>query len=140
MPAAGDAHGRARAGAADDLCATGAAGRGRGLAPGGGGVGGGTRAADAGDVEHGGTYDEAFAASLLERLDEHVERQLDRRAPPIAHDAVTLLIALGSIGLGVVFVAASDPLGELGGTLATIVAWIGIAIVNVAHARARMRR
>jgi hypothetical protein len=97
------------------------------------------RAAVAASTELGRDYEDALAASLLERLDHHVERQLDRRAPTIAQEAVTVTIALGSIGLGVVFVAAADPLGALGGTLATIVAWIAIAVANVAHARSRAR-
>ena len=98
------------------------------------------RAAVAAGSELGREYDDALAASLLERLDGHLDRQLDRRAPSLAQEAVTVLIALGSIGLGVVFVAAADPLGALGGPLATIVVWIGIAIVNGPHARARSRR
>lgn len=97
------------------------------------------RATVAASDELGRDYEDALAASLLDRLDDHVARELDRRAPTIAQEAVTVLIALGSIGLGVVFVAAADPLGALGGTLATIVAWIAIAVANVAHARARSR-
>ncbi|MBB4662366.1 hypothetical protein [Conexibacter arvalis] len=98
------------------------------------------RAAVAAGSELGRDYDDALAASLIERLDRQIEHQLDRRVPTLAQDAVTVLIALGSIGLGVVFVAAADPLGALGGTLATIVVWISIAVVNIAHARTRLRR
>jgi hypothetical protein len=84
-------------------------------------------------------YDDALADSLLERFDAHVEHRLSQRSASLMHDAVTVTIALGSIGLGVVFALVARHLGDVGGTLATIVAWIGIAIVNVAHARGRAR-
>jgi hypothetical protein len=90
-------------------------------------------AAVAAKTELGEAYEAALADSLLERFD----AQAGRREPSLAHDAVTVIIALGSIGLGVVFALVAQNLGELGGTLATIVAWIGIAVVNVAHARTR---
>ena len=41
-----------------------------------------------------------------------------------------MTIALGSVGLGVLVAATA-------GELATIVAWLVIAVVNVAHARRR---
>lgn len=97
------------------------------------------RAAVAANAELGRGYEDALTDSLLERFDAQVQHRLRQRTTTMLHDAVTVLIALGSIGLGVVFVAASDGLGALGATVATIVAWIGIAVVNVAHARARSR-
>lgn len=95
------------------------------------------RAAVAAGAELGGDYDDALATALLDRLDAQARHRLHARGPSLAHDAVTVLIALGSIGLGVLFVAAADPLGPLGGTVATVVVWVAIAVVNVAHARAR---
>ena len=76
-------------------------------------------------------YDEAVLLSLAERL--------ERRPRPSTpgREAVTLVIALGSIGLGVLVAAAAHPLGEVGATMATIVAWICIVIINVVHARRR---
>lgn len=97
------------------------------------------RATVAANAELGGSYDDALAASLLERVDAQARTRRRQHDVSLIDDTVTVVIALGSIGLGVVFVAASDPLGALGGTLATIVAWIGIVIVNVAHARSRAR-
>lgn len=97
------------------------------------------RATVAANAELGADFDHALAASLLDRADAEARERQRQREVSVVDDAVTVLVALGSIGLGVVFVAASDPLGELGGTLATIVAWIGIVIVNVAHARSRSR-
>jgi hypothetical protein len=49
----------------------------------------------------------------------------------------TLVLALFSIGLGVTFALVAERLGDLGGTVATIVAWAAIVAINVTHARAR---
>ena len=79
--------------------------------------------------ELGRDYDEAILLSLAERL------EAGRRRSTVLGEAVTIVIALGSIGLGVLVAAAADGLGELGATLATIMAWICIAVINVMHAR-----
>jgi hypothetical protein len=76
-------------------------------------------------------YDEAVLLSLAERL------ARGRRGSTSVREAVTVVIALGSIGLGVLVAAASHGLGEIGATMATIVAWICIVVINVIHARAR---
>jgi hypothetical protein len=89
------------------------------------------RAATAASAELGPAYDRATAEALLERL--------DRRPPSAIEAALTATIALGSIGLGVTFALVARELGDLGGTVATIVAWVAIAVVNGAHARARRR-
>lgn len=91
------------------------------------------RAAAAARQELGGDYDGAVLESLVHRLD----RRLDAGRPRRAADAVTVVIALGSIGFGVLFAAAADGLGHAGATIATIVAWVVIAIINIAHARSR---
>ena len=92
------------------------------------------RAATLAQAELGGEYDHALAQGLLDRLD---DERTARRPPGLAHDAVTVVIALGSIGLGVVFALVAQQLGDVGGTLATVVAWIVIVAVNWAHARSR---
>lgn len=97
------------------------------------------RAAVAARTELGDAYEEALTDSLLDRFDAQVEHRLSRRAASLAHEAVTVLVALGSIGLGVLVALVSNGLGDFGGTIATIVAWIAIAVINVAHARARDR-
>jgi hypothetical protein len=74
----------------------------------------------------------AIAASELEARDHG-------RRTAVVRDAVTIVIALGSIGLGVLVGAAADGLGEAGATAATIVAWVAIALINVVHDRARVR-
>ena len=50
---------------------------------------------------------------------------------------MTVVIALGSIGLGILVALAAAQLGAVGGTFATIIAWICIAVINVVHARSR---
>jgi hypothetical protein len=76
-------------------------------------------------------YDEAVLLSLAERLEHRRGRSSSMR------EAVTVVIALGSMGLGVLVALASHALGEAGATLATIVAWICIVVINVVHARTR---
>ena len=80
--------------------------------------------------ELGREYDEAILLSMADRL--------ARRRPSTPwRDTVTVLIALGSIGLGILVALACANLGALGGTFATIVAWVCIAAINVVHARSR---
>jgi hypothetical protein len=92
--------------------------------------------------ELGGEYDEAIVRSLAARLDGEIDERIDRRLPhhrrsTALREAVTIFIALGSIGFGVLFAAAAGGLGETGATLATITAWICIVVINVVHARSR---
>lgn len=90
-------------------------------------------------AELGREYDDALTDSLLDRFAVRARQRRSDRTAAILHDAVTVTIALGSMGLGVLFVASTDGLGAFGATVATIVAWVGIAVVNVAYARARHR-
>ena len=87
--------------------------------------------------ELGDDYDRAMLRSFADRLDAELDARDARRRSALLRDAVTIVIALGSIGFGVLFAAASDGLGSSGATVATIVAWIVIGVVNVAHARSR---
>ena len=59
------------------------------------------------------------------------------RRPDLWGDTVTVVIALGSIGLGILVALAAANLGAIGGTFATVVGWIAIAVINVVHARSR---
>ena len=95
------------------------------------------RASAAARSELGEDYDGAVVRSLVERLDAEIEARDRQRTTALWRDAVTVVIALGSIGLGVLVGAAADGLGEAGATVATIVAWVAIAVINVAHARRR---
>jgi hypothetical protein len=81
--------------------------------------------------ELGRDYDEAVLLSVAERL------QRARRRPTALQEAVTTTIALGSIALGILVALACANLGPVGGTFATIVAWLCIAAINVFHARSR---
>jgi hypothetical protein len=85
------------------------------------------KAAAAARRELGDEYDEALIRSLV---DARVRRGL-------RSDVITVTIALVSIGLGVVFALVAERLGDLGGTIATVVAWAAILAVNVVHARRR---
>jgi hypothetical protein len=80
--------------------------------------------------ELGRDYDEAILLSMADRL-------ARRRRPDLWGDTVTVVIALGSIGLGILVALAAANLGAIGGTFATVVAWIAIAVINVVHARSR---
>jgi hypothetical protein len=77
--------------------------------------------------ELGHDYDEAILLSLAERL-QH------RRAQPW-RDTVTAVLALGSMSIGILVALACANLGAVGGTFATVAAWIAIAVINVVHAR-----
>jgi hypothetical protein len=81
--------------------------------------------------ELGRDYDEAILLSLADRL------QAARRRPSPLREAATIVIALGSIGLGILVALACANLGAVGGTFATIVAWLCIAAINVMYARSR---
>jgi CBS domain containing-hemolysin-like protein len=89
------------------------------------------RAAAATRRELGRDYDEAILLSLADRV------QHARRRPTVFQETVTMVIALGSIGLGILVALAAAQLGAVGGTFATIVAWICIAAINIVHARSR---
>ena len=97
------------------------------------------RATAAARSELGDDYDRAVLHSLAERLEAELEARDRQRRTVLLRDAVTVVIALGSIGLGVLVGAAADGLGEAGATAATVVAWVAIALINVVHARGRGR-
>ena len=88
-------------------------------------------------AELGADYDRAVVDSLAERLEAELAARDGARRTALLRDMVTVVIALGSIGLGVLVGAAADGLGETGATAATIVAWVAIGVINVVHARGR---
>ena len=94
-------------------------------------------AAAAARSELGAGYDGAVLRSLSDRLETELDARDRQRRGAALREAVTVVIALGSIGMGVLFAAATDGLGSSGATIATIVAWVAIAAINVAHARRR---
>jgi uncharacterized membrane protein YqjE len=88
-------------------------------------------------AELGDDYDRAVVRSPAARLEAELEARDRGRRLALMGDVVTVVIALGSIGLGVLVGAAADGLGETGATAATIVAWVAIALINGVHAKRR---
>jgi hypothetical protein len=90
--------------------------------------------------ELGPDYERQVIDTLVDRIEQRVEERLnartsvDRRPRPIP-----LILPLGSLGIGIgVTGAALGPTnGGAGGVLVAIVAWIAIAIVNLAYAMTR---
>lgn len=91
--------------------------------------------------ELGPEYEGALIESFLERLDQDIDRRIHSRAAdapnrrPSGGDP-SLPLALGSIGMGIPISAIAGGTGGIGGLL---VAWTGIAVVNLAHAWGRRR-
>lgn len=92
---------------------------------------------------------DSFLARLDERITERVEGRLaDRgaarstgaRALPTAKDSgadAGLVLGIVSLGTGIPITAIAGGTGGVGGV---VVAWLGIAAVNAAHALGRNRR
>jgi hypothetical protein len=93
------------------------------------------RAGIAARSELGEDYERALADSLVARVDAHLET----RGPTLTREATTIAIALGSVGLGIVFALVAQNLGHVGGTVTTLAAWVGIVVINVAAARSPRR-
>jgi hypothetical protein len=78
----------------------------------------------------------AYEPEIVDSMLEKIERRLAERRPgtrPHREGSVTPL-ALGSIGCGVGATAISTGHPGIGGVLVAIIAWIAIAVVNVAYA------
>ena len=85
--------------------------------------------------ELGPEHEEHLIAGFLDRI----ERTLgDRSRPAPPRQSLDLRLPLGSMALGVAVtaVANSDAHG-VGGVIISIIAWIAIALINVAYARTR---
>lgn len=80
-----------------------------------------------------------YEPEIVDRLVEQIERRLDERAAP-RHPAPRAhydpRVVLGSIALGIGATAVANGMGGAGVAVA-IVAWIAIAIANVAYALRR---
>lgn len=91
--------------------------------------------------ELGPEYEGALVESFLERLDRDIDRRLDARSGEAVRrhrpsSDPSLPLALGSIGMGIPISGIAGGTGGIGGLL---VAWGGIAAVNIAHAWGRRR-
>lgn len=91
--------------------------------------------------ELGPEYEAALVESFLERLDKDIDQRIDARAnDSTLHrrqgNDPSLPLALGSIGMGIPISGIAGGTGGIGGLL---VAWGGIAAVNIAYAWGRRR-
>jgi hypothetical protein len=79
---------------------------------------------------------DSFVDRIERRVDERLAEMRPRRQGP---RPVPLVLPLGSLGIGIgVTGAALGPTnGGAGGVLVAIVAWIAIALVNIAYAVSR---
>ena len=86
--------------------------------------------------ELGAEYEPAIVDALVDKIEKRLDERLrERRQPAPRHHYYEVRLALGSmgIGIGVTAVANSNAHG-VGGVLISIIAWIAIAIVNIAYA------
>jgi hypothetical protein len=92
--------------------------------------------------ELGPEYEAHVIDGFLEKIDRHIDQRIDERIGsrrPVERQPIPLLLPLGSIGLGIGATgAALGPTnGGAGGILVAIIAWIAIALVNIAYAQRR---
>jgi hypothetical protein len=86
--------------------------------------------------ELGPEYDPHVIDSFLEKIDARIDERI-KATQPAERRPVPLILPLGSLGLGIGATgAALGPThGGASGVIVAIVAWIAIAIVNLAYAR-----
>ena len=75
---------------------------------------------------------ESFLSRIERELDKKIDERLEKQGAPRKEDH-TMRIALGSIALGIGATAVANGMGSAGIVVA-VMAWIAIAIVNIAHA------
>jgi hypothetical protein len=87
--------------------------------------------------ELGSEHDDELIEGFLQRVEHKLDAR-SRRAPAPRPHGLELRLALGSmaLGVGVTAVANSDAHG-VGGVIISIIAWIAIAVINIAYARLR---
>ena len=81
-------------------------------------------------------YDAEIVDRLLEKIDERLAERRPARPPEPHHTGPITPLALGSIGCGVGATAIATGNGQ--GWVA-VIAWLAIALVNIAYARAWRR-
>jgi len=88
--------------------------------------------------ELGPEYDPHVIDSLLDKIDARIDARLKEHEPP-PRRPIPLILPLGSLGIGIGATgAALGPTnGGAGGIFVAVVAWIAIAIVNLAYALGR---
>ena len=87
--------------------------------------------------ELGPEYDDQIVDALAEKIEKRLDERMQAK-PPARPQHLDLRLPLGSmaIGIAVTAVATSNAHGA-GGVIIAIIAWIAIAIVNVAYALRR---
>jgi hypothetical protein len=83
-----------------------------------------------------------YEPQVIDSFVDRIERRLDERVrarKPIERRPIPLLLPLGSLGIGIGATgAALGPTnGGAGGIIVAIIAWLAIAVVNVAYALRR---
>jgi hypothetical protein len=75
--------------------------------------------------------------SFVERIEKRIDERAGKARRPAEPKPIPLILPLGSLGIGIGATgAALGPTnGGAGGIIVAIIAWIAIAIVNVAYAR-----
>jgi hypothetical protein len=80
---------------------------------------------------------DAFLARIEDEIEARVDARLDeRRGGGPEERGPAVAVALASIGMGIPITAIA---GGTGGPAGILIVWIGIVLVNVAHALARTR-
>lgn len=87
--------------------------------------------------EQGAPVDQALVESLAAKVDDVVRLQVQRELalrrtppPPAVRKPGQLALAIVSLALGIPLTAIA---GGLGGLLGIVIAWVGIAIVNIVY-------
>lgn len=96
--------------------------------------------------ELGPDYEPALVDSFVERIDNAIEARVDARLAHRARSEETegrrqkqqLVLGIVSLGTGIPITAVAGSLGD--GLPGVLVAWAGIAAVNLAHAMKDRRR
>jgi hypothetical protein len=107
-------------------------------------------AAVAAHAELGRDYEHAVAEGLIDRIGAEVDRRVDARLSGASRRTLrggrpgtfaTLVMGLGSMGLGVggTAVVLSDGHNTGAGSLMVVVIWIAIAVINVTFGRRDFR-
>ena len=87
------------------------------------------------------TFLDRVERSIDARVDARVEARMRARPPESRRSGGTsfgsVVLALGSIGMGIGATGAATGMGELEGFLVAVIAWIAIGAINVAYALRR---
>jgi hypothetical protein len=87
--------------------------------------------------ELGPEYEHHVVDSLVRQIEQRLDERLAERRPR-EHRPIPILLPLGSLGLGIGATgAALGPTHGGSGIVVAIIAWIAIAVVNVAYALRR---